>query len=455
MPPKSKLVFDATQWSLQHNETPFSYFKLNNVFSEQTAVNELRNAVSRLTFTQKMTDMFSFSATKNFWISKKSLKNAVFGDFLKFLEFFRDFLSDKFEVKLDDKISVSSSLYENKDYLLCHDDKSDDRLIAFIFYLNSSWKPEWGGSLDIFDHDENGQPVDIVHQIYPEFNSLIFFKVGNYTYHQVSEVTTNVTPRITINGWFHSKEAYNLKPLPFSDPPVPYIKTRDNVATLYLNHFASNEFTQLKYMEIIVENLRECGVMMLQNFLKPQIYTKIAKELKSSAISWSTKGPANRRKYNYAEQHSLPPMCKALLSFFQSQYMCSYLEELSSKKLFNKKKGEQEYGGLCFAEMQYWQDGCYSLLADDDNNYNIASVDVFLFFNVDKDEEESFNQDSVIQPGNIYYYEKFDTSNKHEVEPKSNSICLVVKNKNETRYVSYINKNSSLKYNVLFLSFKI
>lgn len=39
------------------------------------------------------------------------------------------------------------------DYLLCHDDKSDDRLIAFIFYLNSTWKPEWGGSLDIFDHD--------------------------------------------------------------------------------------------------------------------------------------------------------------------------------------------------------------------------------------------------------------------------------------------------------------
>ena len=39
------------------------------------------------------------------------------------------------------------------DYLLCHDDKSDDRYIAFILYLNSTWKSEWGGSLDVFDHD--------------------------------------------------------------------------------------------------------------------------------------------------------------------------------------------------------------------------------------------------------------------------------------------------------------
>ena len=61
-----------------------------------------------------MTDMFSFSATKDLWIAKKSLKNAVLADFLKFLEHFRSFLSNKFEVELDTKISVSSSLYENK-----------------------------------------------------------------------------------------------------------------------------------------------------------------------------------------------------------------------------------------------------------------------------------------------------------------------------------------------------
>lgn len=101
----------------QHNETPFTFCKLNNVFSEEAAVTDLRNAVSRLTFTQKTTDMFSFSATKDWWISKKSLKNALFGDFFKFLEYFRGFLSDKFEVELDPKISVSSSLYENKGIL--------------------------------------------------------------------------------------------------------------------------------------------------------------------------------------------------------------------------------------------------------------------------------------------------------------------------------------------------
>lgn len=73
--------------------------------------------------------------------------------------------------------------------------------------------------------------------------------------------------------------------------------------------------------------------------------------------------------------------------------------------------GEQEYHGLCFAEMQFWEEGCYSLLADDDKNYDISSIDVFLFFNVSEDDEENVNEDSVIQSGNIYYYEKFETSN--------------------------------------------
>lgn len=69
----------------------------------------------------------------------------------------------------------------------------------------------------------------------------------------------------------------------------------DQQATSFLNHFASREFTQRKYLEIIQENLPESGVMMLQNFLKPRIYQKIAEELQSKNISWLIKGPANRR----------------------------------------------------------------------------------------------------------------------------------------------------------------
>lgn len=39
------------------------------------------------------------------------------------------------------------------DVLLCHDDELDTRRIAFILYLVPPWKPEDGGSLDLYDMD--------------------------------------------------------------------------------------------------------------------------------------------------------------------------------------------------------------------------------------------------------------------------------------------------------------
>lgn len=96
---------------------------------------------------------------------------------------------------------------------------------------------------------DEGQPNRIAYSIRPEFNSLVFFPVGNSTYHQVnfvrieliresssserfvpfqvSEVLTDETPRITINGWFHSKEALNIEPLPYREATIPFVETHD------------------------------------------------------------------------------------------------------------------------------------------------------------------------------------------------------------------------------------
>ena len=39
------------------------------------------------------------------------------------------------------------------DHLLCHDDKCEDRRIAFILYLNENWLSEFGGVLELFSTD--------------------------------------------------------------------------------------------------------------------------------------------------------------------------------------------------------------------------------------------------------------------------------------------------------------
>lgn len=80
------------------------------------------------------------------------------------------------------------------DYLLCHDDRVNDRSVAFIYYLNYDWLNEWGGTLDLYSVDSNYNAKEIVSSINPEFNTMIFFPIARDTYHQASCVKIFIMP---------------------------------------------------------------------------------------------------------------------------------------------------------------------------------------------------------------------------------------------------------------------
>lgn len=84
-------------------------------------------------------------------------------------------------------VSATCSVYTNTDYLLVHDDQREDRMVAFIFYLNcfNNWSEDKGGALELFDKDKDGHPQNIVRRIFPSNNQFIFFPVTNDSYHQV------------------------------------------------------------------------------------------------------------------------------------------------------------------------------------------------------------------------------------------------------------------------------
>jgi Rps23 Pro-64 3,4-dihydroxylase Tpa1-like proline 4-hydroxylase len=50
-------------------------------------------------------------------------------------------------------ISTYTVFFTHSDHLLCHDDRCEDRRIAFILYLSEHWQPDYGGSLELFDTD--------------------------------------------------------------------------------------------------------------------------------------------------------------------------------------------------------------------------------------------------------------------------------------------------------------
>lgn len=63
------------------------------------------------------------------------------------------------ELLILELLIINSNLFWNLfltffiDHLLCHDDKCEDRCIAFVYYLTEAH--DCGGSFDMFDHDGN------------------------------------------------------------------------------------------------------------------------------------------------------------------------------------------------------------------------------------------------------------------------------------------------------------
>lgn len=167
---------------------------------------KLREALLTMTFKKKSCDLYSFSQSSDFIRSTRLKKPKEVEQFLILLKFIKKKIATYLDKKFNNTISASCSKYDRGgnffcfyfmyvkplivlsvylDYLLCHDDRVDDRSVAFIYYLNYDWLPEWGGTLDVYSVDNTNSATEIVGNINPDFNSMIFFPVENYTYHQV------------------------------------------------------------------------------------------------------------------------------------------------------------------------------------------------------------------------------------------------------------------------------
>lgn len=177
---------------------PFSHLVINNFLKEEKAIQILK-ALSKEKFYKKESDLFKFMQTNDFIATNnKTIK--------KFREFFSSEELITFMIYLTSsdlkkgKVDMAGSLYQDTDFLLCHDDRLEGRKIAYIYYLSTLDEKE-GGSLNLL-YSKNKIPTQISISITPRFNTFVFFEVSNISFHEVEEVITN-KQRITINGWFY------------------------------------------------------------------------------------------------------------------------------------------------------------------------------------------------------------------------------------------------------------
>lgn len=63
-----------------------------------------------------------------------------------------------------------------------------ERKINFIYYLTPKWKPEYGGNLELWSHDEKTkQPKELIKTIENKFNRVVIFDTSQNSWHGFSQ----------------------------------------------------------------------------------------------------------------------------------------------------------------------------------------------------------------------------------------------------------------------------
>jgi len=124
------------------------------------------------------------------------------------------------------KQDMSVNSYKTGCHLLNHDDVIGSRRVSYILYMplpmDRKWEVAWGGSLELYPVDENGEPKTVPSKVIPPaWNQFVFFEVQpGRSFHSVEEVVVgggnDVRDRLSISGWFHKaqkdEEGYEAEP---------------------------------------------------------------------------------------------------------------------------------------------------------------------------------------------------------------------------------------------------
>ncbi|HLC98016.1 MAG TPA: 2OG-Fe(II) oxygenase family protein [Candidatus Nanoarchaeia archaeon] len=177
------------------NAPPFPHLVLPNFFAEEKLLPVLQ-AVQELPFFPKSSDLFQFKQSADFsGVKQPALRE--FRDALRspqFTAFLEEITGTKLKSGL---IDLAASLYQDTDFLLCHDDRLENRALAFILYF-STLKKQQGGALCLYDAQEK-----LAKKITPRWNTFVIFQVSAKSLHAVEEVIK--AQRLAVGGWYHGR----------------------------------------------------------------------------------------------------------------------------------------------------------------------------------------------------------------------------------------------------------
>ena len=64
-----------------------------------------------------------------------------------------------------------------------HPHSNKERRVNLINYLCPGWDPAWGGSLQLYGHDDSNQMTELIRQVDPAHNRACLFRTSDISFH--------------------------------------------------------------------------------------------------------------------------------------------------------------------------------------------------------------------------------------------------------------------------------
>lgn len=454
-----KSAFKTSQMKLMNE--PFQAAIVDNFLADKTIIPKIVTEMESMQWTRKQMDLYEFYQTTDL----ANIQTPYIAQFYQFLNTdVRNWMQSLTGMKFK-KISASCSMYNCGDFLLTHDDLLSDRLIAFVFYLSpwegkEKWNKSMGGALELFSTDADGQPkFPVARKVLPSNNQFVFFKVEKKSYHHVDEVLTKDYPRLAINGWFHGFEDnldYDADAIKVKSPNVPIFKSPSEVSNK-LDEFINKIYLKDSIKSSIQKQIEENSESALGEFLIGDFHSKVAEELQSTKLKWSTKGPSNQQNYeilNIDELHKNSCIRK-LFQMMSSKTMFKLLHEYTELNLHGPKAKKPKFT----VELQRWKGGCYTLIGDT-STYNSDTLDLILYFG----SNENVGVITYLTPEEDHAEIASTATSDDEVEPvlltiypQNNFLNIVYRSEGTAKFTKYCSKSSIMESDfnyILFCSYK-
>eukprot|EP01130_Rhizamoeba_saxonica_P016882 TRINITY_DN7894_c0_g1_i1.p1 TRINITY_DN7894_c0_g1~~TRINITY_DN7894_c0_g1_i1.p1 ORF type:complete len:480 (-),score=121.33 TRINITY_DN7894_c0_g1_i1:19-1458(-) len=402
---------------------PFPHLYLHDFMQPQFLKN-VKEALCDSDWVQKNNDLYTFQQTK-YGLQGSEHPYISKAKEMLYSEKMRNFLTEVTGIELNDTMDISGSRYKRGDTLLCHDDRTEGRRIAYVLYLvPEDWNEKDGGSLDLFVSDENTAPTKEHTSIYPKWNSFIFFEVSPVSHHRVAEVLSVYKTRYAISGWYHG-EPIDYPPS-YIEKPLPVLERDSLQDNSNVDQWINSDYLTQQNQELIKEYFSDNSNIGLNDFLVEEKFMEIANALPGQ--EWVNIGPMDRRFYDNLgrfDEFKETGIVRELKQFLTSTGFINFIENVCSTKV----------NSLGAGEFRKINPGSYTLVHDNEKQHDKYGIDIILYLKVPN--YTSSLEDSC---GGFSTYMDSDEV-LLSLQPVPNTLSLIFRDEGCMRFVKFFPKS--------------